>query len=173
MSTLFYILPILLVIRIFNNYRVKNLTLETQNKVNELRNELYISAIDGRVPKKHPAFLHIDDMIEFSIPVIERVNIWVYFYKAIFYKNKIVKSSELETELSFSNVQPIKHFFERYANESVKYLGKKNLFSLILAFIVVHISKHLSKKMYSWVASIKANLKYQFLSRTDEFYPTC
>jgi len=160
MTFLLYILPIIFLIRIFNHYYSKNLTLRAENDVRVLRNKLRISAIESNRLVQHPAFVQVDYIIARSEKAIKAINLWVLLYEVIFKKTTSKKERvDFDKMLDLKGDVELKSFYDSYSDIAFKYIVSKNIFSLLIALAAMKTTKHLSMKLQRLFVRTKDNFR--------------
>lgn len=172
MQFLIYILPLLLVIRLINQYRVRVETLKTQNKLHSLRHELIIEYSKGQLAVGKDKIAQLNNTIIDTEIVLPRLNMW-----PIIYSWKITKP-ELRNERVSAfkkglEVSPgLSKFYTKYAEISTRYLINKSMFSLISMGILYLGAKFVSKRFARLLVRTQDNIKYNLLTTHDVCHPT-
>lgn len=168
MSILLIILSIVILIRLFNSYRIAILVLKTDNKILDLRNKLVLQAINDKKLQNNPVFNQIDYIIAKSSPEIQRTNIWVILYNIV-----VLRRVPTNNNKRVAEDHELQKFFDDYAAIHVNYLAKKNIFYLFLTFIIMKTTRKLSYKLSKYRALAKTEIKYDHIIGKDGFSPCC
>jgi hypothetical protein len=125
-TILFYLLTALLAFRVYNHYRVSNLTLETRYKLLAIQSDLrYYEIENGGLDQ----YQFLDDSIEYSISNLSKINLWIIYYSVE------IRGTE-EDHALFKNLEErirenpgIQKIHNTYIAESTQYLLKKSKYS--------------------------------------------
>ena len=164
LTVFYYILPILILIRIINGNRLRILDLKAENEVLALRNKLRLSAIENDRLIKHPVYVQIDYLIAESEKEIKRMNVWVLIYEVATKKRFQAEPGwdNIDERLQLKGDKDLKNFFEDYLSLHFKYLLRKDLFTYALTLIAMQTRINLSYKIKKLVANLKKDFTSHF-----------
>lgn len=169
MNWIILILPILLLIRLFNKYRVNLSTLKTQNKLNLLRGELIINYSEKKFNCDKQGVIGLHNLIVGTEMFIPKMNIWVIGYTVVFRNRNI--SNRQAFDSSCLNCPEFKRIYTQYSEISTKYLFHKSIFSLLALSMMYFPAKHISKRCVKWILSFKEKVRYSIISQNDIYRP--
>ena len=156
-TLIYYLIPLLIMIRSINGNRVKNLDLKAENEVLALRNKLRCSAIVNYSLNKHPVYIQIDDLIAGSEKQFKNMGVWVLIYETA--TKRLLQpepdSNSIDQTMQLKGDKDLKVFFEEYLSIRFNYLLKKDLFLFALTLIVRQTRINLSNKINKLIANIK------------------
>lgn len=134
---LYYVLPLLILLRVLNYFRIRNLTLRTEYKLQALKNDLRFMAIEEKVHPSDPMFKYLDTVLGHASIYIKEVNFWVLLYLIRKHKtDNAIQIAEI-TEKSFNNTTELKKIYDNYGSTLLRYFVEKSKWSLKIYKAVV------------------------------------
>ncbi len=132
MSTIYYILPIALLLYFANKFRVNNLTLKTQNKLTELQNKSFSLRNDTN-NKQH---IYLYNNIYISKNCLPYLNIMFVLLSILFFRKTLKKGNKINKN-TFSD-KDISAVYNESIEVTIKYLLLKSfIFSLFLLVVLL------------------------------------
>lgn len=170
MFIIFYILPILIVYKFYNYYRVELKALKAENDLLIIQNKLRFSRRAGLLDFRDPKYILLDLNITLSIDFLKRLNLWPLLYVAYKSKDnpefkelrdfkKIFKSNRTEMDL-----------FEQYSTVIITFFKDKSKFSIWICRIVIVAYRSILKifkpdlKRNEFLVGLRGKLEYMIVN---------
>lgn len=168
LTLLMYVVPVILLFRRFESYRIKNLDLSIENKIRVLRNNLRISAADDRYIKKDVGFSKIDSVIAQSEKSLKCMNMWVLLLDLYLDRKKHKNSGS--APIMFGGNEQLKKFYIEYKTLAIDYMFEKNLFFLLFQVLLKIGARKISRRFTVFYASLRMDMSNIMLSRQMTSY---
>lgn len=163
MNYLIYIVATLILVRFLNQYRVKLSTIETQNKLEELKHEVTINYLNGKISSDKYKIDEFKNLISETEIVLYRLNLWamLYTWKITNVDDRIRGIQEYNKEVE--RCPELSKSYNKFSEISSKYMFNKTIFSLVTIGIAVFIGKHISSRCTRFIIRVKDSIKYNLI----------
>lgn len=171
MFILYYIIPILVLGKILNYFRVSNKTLETQYKLLALSNDLRFLALTDKVSLSDPLYKYLDSAVYNSARCLKEVNFWVLLYILA----KHMKDEDITTmkylEDDKNESDELKKIFSDFGSTLFRFFYEKSQFSIRVFVFVAKIINSV-KRLFkhdgndNFFGNLQKKFKYLLMSTT-------
>lgn len=164
MFVAYYILPILILYKFYNFFRVELKSMEAENELLKIRNSLHASVKSGLITLKDPSYLLLEMNISTSITLLKKINFWTLLY--IMYKHK---NDPGLTELRQLKINPntisIDNYFNQYAKVVTTFFEEKSRYSLLFFKLVLKACRGVEKlfgqnKRNEMISHLKGKIEF-------------
>ncbi len=146
MFTLYYLVPLLIVFKVLDNSRIRNVDLRYQYKFYELRDELRQLIINNKLDKFNPSYVYLDNAISTASSSFVRLNFYLILYFLIFKKRDAIETNNsiIVQERKFKNSRELIDINKKYKSLFYEYLKEKSMAFIIFLAIIYFVIKKIS-----------------------------
>jgi hypothetical protein len=162
----YYILPLIVLLKIINYLRVSNESLRVKYHFEELHSRLLSLAIANKAYATDQRFLFLDKSLRSAPLSLRRLNLWVILYRLLKDRKKN-RYSLSQIEKNIIHDQNLRAIYREYTITSVNFFQSKSRYSLYLFTLllkiygIISLSRTGGKRIFS-ILNLK--LKYVLVS---------